>query len=173
MPSDTFEIESYSVTQRPRGYNTASLFVTSPAMSHGVRTRATVFFYPESKVPTNIGWAINVGGVNFDGITIYGYADEKYLETMYHVLQTEDPVSFTYGYNAGDTTTRSLYDFSLTTADEPTGEGMAEKAHQALVSAGELDLDEMDAEQLGVEDVDALRPTEEFDDIERMSDQRH
>lgn len=169
MPSSTFEIESYKVTADPRGYRTYELFVISPAMYHGIRTRATVSFYPENKVPSTQGWAFNVGGLNFNGVSVYGHADEKYFETMYHVLQTEDPVSFRYGYNAGDSTTRSLYDFRLTTADEPTGEGMSEQALQALVSAGELDLDEMDAEQLGVEDVDVLRPTEDFADIEQTS----
>lgn len=168
MPSYTFDIESYELIADPRGYFTYRLFVTSPAGYHGIRTRAHVLFVPESKLPSNQGWAYNVGGLNFDGITIYGYANEKYFETMYHVLQTEDPVSFRYGYLSGDSTTRKLYDFAITTADEPTGEGTAETAMalQPLVNAGELDLEKLDAEELGVEDIHVLEPMEDVPDIE-------
>jgi hypothetical protein len=168
MPSETFEIQSYEVTASPRGYATYILSVISPAF-HGIRTRAYIYFHPENNLPTTIGRAINVDTWNFQDSRIYCWADEKYLESMYHVLQTEDPVSFRYAYDSGETSSRRLRNFDLTTGKEPTGEGMAEQGLQMLVNAGELDLDEMDPEQLGVEDVDVLRPTEDFADIEQTS----
>lgn len=64
-------------------FGSASLFVISPPSTHGIRTRATIYFYHESAEPGNIGWALNVGGLNLDGIHVVGYADDRYFETMY------------------------------------------------------------------------------------------
>jgi hypothetical protein len=90
--------------------------------------------------------------MSLDDVTVYAWADEKYFDSMYHILQTEDPVSFRFGYSSGTRNSSDLDWFSLTTADEPTGEGFNERALHSLVSAGEVDLDEVDAELLGVED---------------------
>ena len=162
MPSDQFEVESYELTVDPRGYVTHIIFLTSPAMSHGIRTRAYINFLPASKLPSALGWAFNVGGLNYDGITAYCYADERYFDAMYHVLQTEASVTFEYGYQTASST-GELYDFRITTAAQPTGEGLVEAAALPLVAAGELDLDALTPQDLSVEDVEILRPAEGTD----------
>lgn len=160
MPNESFPIESYRVTADPRGYFTYTLSLTSQEMFHGLRSRAIIFFVPESDLSSTQGSVIIPGGS--EDLAIYALADEKYFETMYHILQTEDPVSFKYGYRSGESRTRQLYDFYLTTADEPPGEGLTERGLRVLIEMGELSLEEMDADEFGVEDLDVLRSTEDF-----------
>ena len=158
MPNESFPIESYRITADPRGYFTYVLSFTSEEMFHGTRSRAFVFFVPESDLPST-PVIIPRGS---EDLAIYALADETYFETMYHILQTEDPLSFTYGYRSGESRTRQLYDFYLTTADEPPGEGLTERGLRILIEMGELSLEEMDADEFGVEGLDALRSTEDF-----------
>ena len=152
MPTQDFEVESYDLTVRPRG-TPYEIFLTSIRFFHNTRSRAVIRFVPaESSIFGSdfIGYA--VGLMSLDDVTVYAWADEKYFDSMYHILQTEDPVSFRFGYSSGTRNSSDLDWFSLTTADEPTGEGFNERALHSLVSAGEVDLDEVDAELLGVED---------------------
>ncbi len=124
MPDQTFEVETYTVTVRgitntgiPR-----RISISSPAAAHGIRTRANLNFWESD--PSNKGNVRNVGGLNFDGITINANMKKSDYDHIYHLLQTEKPVKVRYFYSsAGDTTTKSLSALYVFSGDEFPGEG--------------------------------------------------
>lgn len=75
MPSISFDIESYTVQTIQSG-NTANggwrhLGLTSPALSHGIRIRASIFFFATPS--STLGVVTNVDQPNFNGIDAYAY----------------------------------------------------------------------------------------------------
>lgn len=153
MPTNSFEVEEYEVRVSPREYITRRMTVRSPVMSHGIQNRALLAFFENP--PTSEGVATNVGGLNYDGQTVYAYFDDDSFEEMYHLLQSEAPVYFHYGYQNGSTTTRDLYSADLRTTAEEVGEGFTDPNVEHLVTMNVLSVE--DAKRIGIDDVSLKR----------------
>ncbi len=122
MPTATIPIESYTVQV---GRNTTTQFtrltIAGPVLAHGIQNKATLFFYPSY---ANLsGWALNVGGLNFDGIHVLGQVPIADFARMYDVLRGEAPVSLQYTYGTSTTTTKPLTVLSIQSGNEPPGDG--------------------------------------------------
>lgn len=144
MPSGTIPIESYTV-QVARNTSTqyTRLTIAGPVLAHGIQNKATLFFFPSY---ANLsGWAINVGGLNFDGITVFAQIPSGDFTRMYDVLRNEAPVSLYYSYGTSSTTTKPLSLVAIQSGDEPAGEGpededSVESAIHAILKVKTLDL---------------------------------
>lgn len=128
MPSGNFQVESYESTVRGRfGNARRRIDVVSPGLSHGIRNRALLFFYEAGTLPPNEGFAYNVGGLNFNGITVIGYLPLSDFEAVRTILQTEAPVTVNYYYkdlaSSPSSTTKELTGIIVGTDKEPPGEG--------------------------------------------------
>jgi hypothetical protein len=135
----SFEIESYTVTVLPRRIiTTRSLLLQSVAESHGIRHRATISFEPDDQIRAEFGTAYNVGGLNFNGVTVYAYAPTSSFEPSYHVLQTEKPVYFKYFHLDSPDTTKQLYWFSIGTDAEFLGEGHSDPNAVSIIARAEI-----------------------------------
>ena len=120
----SFEVQGYSVTVIPRRLiTTRSLSLRSVTYSHGIVHRATLYFYQDGDAGADYGYAYNVGGLNFNGVDVYIYAEQSNFESTYHVLQTEKPVYFKYWYYDSTNTTKKLFWSQVTTDLEFVGEG--------------------------------------------------
>jgi hypothetical protein len=102
------------------------LGLTSPALAHGIRTFAGVYFF-ESQVTTS-GVITNVDQPNFNGQRAYASCRLFDFAQWYDILRNERPLRCVYAYDGPEfdpsQPTRSLYWIQLTTAEpEPPGEG--------------------------------------------------
>lgn len=129
MPTLNFEIESYTVLTSQSGTAASGswrvLTLTSRALDHRIRSRATVYFMPN---PVNAGRVTNVDQPNYNGLTVYAFARKEDFPVWYDMLRNERPMSFTCSYAGPDfdpaTPNRDVNWFQLLTGDqEPPGEG--------------------------------------------------
>jgi hypothetical protein len=130
MPSVTFDVESYTVLTTQSG-NAASgawrlITLTSPDLSHGIRNRASVYFFPSGS--NTLGVVSNVDQPNYNGLTAYAYCWKADFAEWYDILRNERPLKCTYGYAGPDydpnQASRALWSIQLYTGQqEPPGEG--------------------------------------------------
>ncbi|MCV2394248.1 hypothetical protein OEB99_08005 [Actinotalea sp. M2MS4P-6] len=144
MPVATIPVHRYSVQT---GANTVQPFswikVSGPVLAHGIQNDATLYFSPSY---THLsGHVLNVGGLNFDGITVIAMIPFSEFDRMYDLVRSEAPVQLYYTYASGTTTTRQLNLAAFRSGDEPAGEGPEDDdavaaAVSALVAASTVDL---------------------------------
>ncbi len=146
MPTLTFDIDTYTVltsqsgTTSPGSWRTITL--TSTALAHGIRSRATVYFFD---APGSPGVITNVDQPNANGLTAYAYGRKEDFAVWYDMLRNESPMKFTCGFDgpAFDPAqaTRNVYWFQLHTGQqEPPGEGPeASTALRVLALAHQAD----------------------------------
>ncbi|MCL3862350.1 hypothetical protein [Actinotalea sp. K2] len=126
MPSGTIPIVSYTVrVARNTSTQFARITILGPVLSHGIQNRATLYFFP-SYGQLN-GWALNVGGLNFDGIHVLGQVPFADFDRMYDLLRNEAPVQLYYTYGTSSSTTKPLNLVAVETGNEPPGEGPADE----------------------------------------------
>lgn len=130
MPSTTFDVESYTVLTTQMGITSSgawrNLYLTSTALAHGIRTRASVYFFENQ--PGTLGVVTNVDQPNYNGQTAYAYCRKGDFADWYDLLRNEQPLKCTYGYAGPDfdpsQPARNLYSIQLYTgSQEPPGEG--------------------------------------------------
>jgi hypothetical protein len=146
MPTMTFEVESYTVLTTQSGISSAgawrNISLTSPDLSHGIRNRASVFFFEN---PTGtLGVVNNVDQPNFNGLTAYAYCRKADFVDWYDMLRNEKPLKFTCAYAGPDfdpnQPSRELWWVQLYTGtQEPPGEG-AEAVQAKLFPASVLEV---------------------------------
>lgn len=68
----------------------ARIQVTGPTLAHGIRNDATLYLFPT--YATMSGRVLNVGGLNFDGITVIGRVPFDEFERSYDLWRNEAPV---------------------------------------------------------------------------------
>ena len=129
----TFDVESYTVltTQAGNAANGAwrHISLTSPDLSHGIRNRASVFFFATGS--STLGVVYNVDQPNFDGLTAYAYCWKVDFGEWYDMLRNETPLRCTFAYAGPDydpnQPRRELWWIQLYTGQqEPPGEGPEE-----------------------------------------------
>jgi hypothetical protein len=133
MPSLIFDVESYTVVTTQVG-NTATgswrnLSLTSTALTHGIRNRASVFFFQNPT--TTLGVVLNVDQPNFNGLSVYAYCLKADYDDWYDILRNEQPLKFSCAYAGPDfdpgQPARELFWVQLYTGQqEPPGEGAEE-----------------------------------------------
>jgi hypothetical protein len=130
MPTLTFDVESYSVITTQTGTGTGGawrmLSLTSAALAHGIRNRASVYFFEAGS--TTLGVVTNVDQPNFQGLSVYAYCRKADYHDWYDLLRNEAPLKFSAGYEGPDfdpsKPSRPLYWVQLYTGQpEPPGEG--------------------------------------------------
>ena len=144
MPTATMSIETYTVrTGRSTSTPSAVLTLAGPVLSHGIQNNATLYFFPS--YAQFAGWGLNIGGLNFDGITVIATIPFDDFPRMYDLLRNEAPVQLHYNYGASSSTTKALTYLDLRTGNEPVGEGpededAVESAIQGLLAARTIEL---------------------------------
>ncbi len=144
MPTATMPIESYTVhVARNTSTQFTRLTLAGPVLAHGIQNRATLYFFPSYAELS--GWALNVGGLNFDGIHVFAQVPFGDFARMYDVLRGEAPVSLYYTYGTSTTTTKPLNLVAIQSGDEPPGDGpededAVESSISALLKARTFDL---------------------------------
>jgi hypothetical protein len=132
VPLISFDVESYTVQTTQTGVtaNGAWRYVNlvSPALAHGIRTRAAIFFFTTTN---SLGVVTNVNQPNFNGITAYAYCLKPDFAEWYDILRNERPLKCELSYEGPDydpnKPSRQLYSISLYTGTpEPPGEGPEE-----------------------------------------------
>lgn len=155
MPSTTFTVETYTVVTSQSGTASSGswrvLTLTSPDLAHGIRNRASVYFFETPPAP---GTVTNVDQPNLNGLSIYAYARKEDFTTWYDLLRNEKPMSFVCAYDGPNfdpsQPTRSLYWFQLFTGQqEPPGEGPEGAATALRIVALERALGTSEAARLG------------------------
>ena len=146
MPILTFEVESYTVLTTQSGTSAAgawrNLTFTSTSLAHGIRNRASVYFFEGGS--TTLGVVTNVDQPNFNGLTAYAYCRKEDFSEWYDLLRNEAPVKVTYAYAGPDydpnQPSRELWWVQLYTGQpEPPGEG-AEESQANLLPAELLEV---------------------------------
>jgi hypothetical protein len=146
VPVVTFDVESYTVLTTQSG-NTPSgawrnISLTSPDLSHGIRNRASIFFFESGS--TTLGVVTNVNQPNFNGLTAYAYCRKPDFAEWYDMLRNEKPLKCTFAYAGPEydpnQPTRELWWIQLYTGQqEPPGEG-PEEVQANLFSGEALDM---------------------------------
>lgn len=144
MPVGTIPVESYTVhVARNTSTQFTRLTIAGPVLAHGIQNTATLYFFPSYAELS--GWALNVGGLNFDGIHVVAQVPFGDFARMYDLLRHEAPVSLYYTYGTSTTTTKPLNLVAVQSGDEPPGEGpedegSVEQAITAILKARTVDL---------------------------------
>ncbi len=129
MPTMSFDIDTYTVLSSQSGTTSAgswrTITLTSTALAHGIRSRATIYFF---ETPPSSGVITNVDQPNANGLTAYAYGRKEDFPVWYDMLRNEAPMKFTCAFDgpAFDPAqaTRNIYWFKLYTGQqEPPGEG--------------------------------------------------
>jgi hypothetical protein len=146
MPIQAFDVESYTVLTTQSGTSSGgawrNLSLTSTALAHGIRNRASIFFFEN---PTGtLGVVTNVDQPNYNGLTTYAYCRKADFADWYDMLRNERPMKFSCGYAGPDfdpsKPARELYWVQLYTGlQEPPGEG-PEEIQSLTFSADVLDM---------------------------------
>lgn len=131
MPVLTFEIETYTLSAVQAGSTAASgayrvLGLTSTALSHGIRDRATIYFLDSPGA--GLGSVFNVDQPNFNGRSAIAYCRKAEFAELYDFLRNERPVRFSCYYDGPEfdpsKPSRSIFNWQLYTGQpEPPGEG--------------------------------------------------
>jgi hypothetical protein len=146
MPILTFNVDSYSVITTQSGTTTSGawrmLGLTSTALAHGIRNRASVYFFEGGS--TTLGVVTNVDQPNYQGLTAYAYCRKADYADWYDLLRNERPLTFTAGYEGPEfdpsKPSRPLYWVQLYTGQpEPPGEG-AEGQQKLTLPASVLEV---------------------------------
>jgi hypothetical protein len=127
-----FEIETYSIPCGEGGFGRfptidRRIYVESPDLSHGIRFRASLEFGPPPASWENMGVALNVGGRNFNGVTMVVFLPPDRYAHVYDILRSEKPVHLLYRLcdlpsNPGGTT-KYITRAAVGSAPELPGEG--------------------------------------------------
>ncbi|GGB92051.1 hypothetical protein [Cellulomonas carbonis] len=121
----TIPVETYTLGVARNGSNPyAHVTITGPVLAHGIQNRATLYFFPTYAQLG--GYALNVGGLNFDGIHVIGLIPFGDFDRMYDVLRNEAPVHVYYSHGSSSTTTKPLTNIAIQTGPEQPGEGPAD-----------------------------------------------
>ncbi|MBC3783878.1 hypothetical protein [Spirosoma utsteinense] len=116
-----FEIETYTVQlDQNATQNSFVLQLVSPDQSHGIRYKATVLFFPKNPYAPNIGQIGNLGGLNFNPISLAIFFDRSVFAGFYQVLSSEKPVSLQVQYEDDPSDPKSTFKF-ITAATLLTG----------------------------------------------------
>ena len=117
-----FVINAYTLTLgRNASGRSARIFMTSPTMSHGIVNRGSLSFR-ESQ--TTLGGSVyNVGGLNYNGLSVYASLPFEEFDRIYDAVRSESPALLRYYYASGSTTTRALQAVYVATGEEIPGEG--------------------------------------------------
>jgi hypothetical protein len=131
MPVLMFDVESYTVLTTQSGTTPGgawrNLSLTSTALAHGIRNRASIYFF--ANPPTgSLGVVVNVDQPNFNGLTAYAYCRKADFADWYDMLRNERPLRFVCAYEGPDydpnRPARELWWVELLTGQqEPPGEG--------------------------------------------------
>lgn len=141
MPVRNFDVETYTVLTTQSGATPSGawrlLTLTSTALAHGIRTRASVFFFESG--PSTLGVVSNVDQPNFNGQNIAAYCRKADFADWYDLLRNEQPLKLTYAYAGAEfdpnQPNRELWWLQLHTGQqEPPGEG-PEEMHALLFPA--------------------------------------
>ena len=127
-----FEIASYAVGTNRRRSNPnhhkrwIKLFPKIPAPTANY---VIIYFVSEGSNPNDsyIGYVTAT-----QDPYVYAFARTSDFEDMYHILQTEKPVRFSWRTMGGNNP--SLHDFQLYTGKEPVGEGLTDISEDALLT---------------------------------------
>ena len=156
---ETYEVETSSFANNHRHY----LKLISPDLSHGIRHRVHLYFDPIPSNFTNenaVGIAINVGGLNYNGITFSVWFREHTFDEVYDLIRSEKPVFFRYYLkdfqSAPNSTTKWTRSAHIVTGAELPGEGPADP-DAALTQITSL----LSAEGVAPEKIAALVPNGE------------
>ena len=145
MPSASFEVESYTVLTTQSGATAAGawrhLSLTSPDLSHGIRIRVSIYFFPNGS--STLGVVTNVDQPNFNGLSAYAYCHKADFAEWYDMLRNERPLRCLFGYAGPEydpnQPSRTLHWIQLMTGtQEPPGEG-AEEVQSMLFPASILE----------------------------------
>jgi hypothetical protein len=146
MPIVTFDVESYTVSAHEQMQSTTgsyrTLALVSTALAHGIRTRATIFFFDTASATSGV--VTNVDQPNFEGQRAYAYCRKPDFPGWYDLLRNEQPLKCTYAYDGAafdaNTPSRSLYWIQLYTGvAEPPGEG-PEEVQNLMLPVGVLEV---------------------------------
>lgn len=128
-----FDVESYTVAAIQRGLEPSGAYrkvtLTSPALAHGIRNRASIYFFHTSDSHQTMGVVSNVDQLNYDGHLVFAYLWKDDFADWYDILRNEQPLKFRYFYEGEgsydpDQPRRSLKRVWLYTGlPEPPGEG--------------------------------------------------
>jgi hypothetical protein len=130
MPTVTFDVESYTIITTQSGSSSSGAWrhigLTSPALSHGIRHRAWVYFFTSGS--STLGVVTNVDQPNFNGLSAHAYCFKADFAEWYDILRNEKPLKCSYGYAGPEfdpnQANRALYWIQLYTGQpEPPGEG--------------------------------------------------
>lgn len=140
----TIRIESYTVrVARNTSGPYARVSIAGPVLSHGIQNTASLFFFPSYTALS--GWALNVGGLNFDGIDVLAQVPFSDFDRMYDLLRNEAPLWLYYVHGPSATTTKPLTQLAIESGDEPVGEGPedadgVERAFRSIIKLSTVDL---------------------------------
>jgi hypothetical protein len=124
-----FEIEGYKLwlTQSGTSPSYRSMRLTSVAAAHGIRSRATLFFFDYQTPPTQLGVVHNVDQPNANGIDIYAYLWKVDYRDFYDAVRSEKPLHFDYWYSPSafdpKQPSRTIVWCVIVSGEEPLGEG--------------------------------------------------
>src|SRR5215210_5612850 len=130
VPSVSFDVESYTVLTTQAGHAASGAWrhigLTSRDLSHGIRNRASVYFFQTP--PSTLGTVVNVDQPNFNGLTAYAYCWKADFAEWYDMLRNERPLTCLFGYAGAEydpnQPSRVLSFIQLYTGQpEPPGEG--------------------------------------------------
>ena len=117
-----FVIEAYTLTVgRNNGGRFARIIMTSPTMSHGIVNRGSLSFRENQTALA--GNVYNVGGLNYNGLSVYASLPFTDFDRIYDAVRSESPVLLRFYYASGSTTTRTLHAVYVATGEEISGEG--------------------------------------------------
>jgi hypothetical protein len=123
----SFEIEQYTVITSHSSPSSSwrALTLTSVALAHGIRNRATLFYFESAS--SSIGVVTNVDQPNFNGHNVYAYLRKYDFADSYDMLRSEKPINLNYAYTPSEFNpqqgTRNLVWVQMGTGFEPPGEG--------------------------------------------------
>lgn len=117
-----FVIKAYTLTLGSNnGGRFARIYLTSPIMSHNIVNRGSLSFRENQTAMT--GSVHNVGGLNYNGISVYASLPFEEFDRIYDAVRSESPILLRYYYAPGPTTTRALQAVYVATGEEIPGEG--------------------------------------------------
>ncbi len=145
----SFEVETYTVSITASSSDSAQprMLLVSPDLAHGIRNRANLIFEPTPQgfIDNNSnGYATNVGGANFDGITIVAWMSSGVFDDVYDLIRNESPVRVVFHYKDipgnPSSTTKYLTSIRVGTEAEVPGEGDGDP-DAAMILVTDLTLD--------------------------------